>query len=48
MGEERFLDVRNVSKSFGGVKAVNGVSFELRKGEILGIIGHNGSGKPLF
>ena len=45
MDEERFLEVKNVSKFFGGVKAVNGVSFELRKGEILGIIGPNGSGK---
>jgi len=45
MDEERFLEVKNVSKFFGGVKAVNRVSFELQKGEILGIIGPNGSGK---
>jgi len=45
MTNEAILRVRGVSKSFGGVKAVDNVSFELAKGEILGIIGPNGSGK---
>jgi ABC-type branched-subunit amino acid transport system ATPase component len=45
MDEEIILTVDNISKSFGGVKAVQGVSFELRRGEILGVIGPNGSGK---
>lgn len=39
------LEVSNLRKSFGGITAVNGVSFEVRDGEILGIIGPNGSGK---
>jgi branched-chain amino acid transport system ATP-binding protein len=39
------LQVRGLEKRFGGIVAVNGVSFEVRAGEILGIIGPNGSGK---
>ena len=44
-GEPPVLQVRQVEKSFGRVMAVNGISFDLHKGEILGIIGPNGSGK---
>lgn len=39
------LEVKNLSKSFGGVKAVNGVSFSLDSGEALAMIGPNGAGK---
>src|SRR5262249_17541492 len=39
------LAVENVSLAFGGVKAVAGVSFDVRKGEIRAIIGPNGAGK---
>ncbi|MFQ5840755.1 MAG: ABC transporter ATP-binding protein, partial [Candidatus Methylomirabilales bacterium] len=39
------LSVQNVSKTFGGFRALQGVAFEVKEGEFLGLIGPNGSGK---
>ena len=39
------LEMKNISKSFPGVKALDDVSFNLGKGEILGLLGENGAGK---
>ena len=40
-----FLEVKDVRKSYGAIKAVDGVSFNVGPGEIVGVIGPNGSGK---
>ena len=42
---ETVVQVRNITKSFGGIRAVDDVSFDVRQGEILGVIGPNGCGK---
>ena len=39
------LAIRSLSKTFGGVRAVNDVSFEIAQGEFLAMIGPNGAGK---
>ena len=39
------LKIKNIGKNFGGVKAVDDLSFNVDKGEIVGLIGPNGSGK---
>ena len=39
------LQIENLTKSFGGVQAVGGISFELASGELLALIGPNGAGK---
>jgi branched-chain amino acid transport system ATP-binding protein len=39
------VEMRGITKTFGGVHAVERVSVELRAGEVLGLLGHNGAGK---
>ena len=39
------LEIRDVSKSFGGVQAVSGVSLDVQKGDLMSVIGPNGAGK---
>ena len=39
------LEVKNITKDFGGLRANDKISFALGKGELLGLIGPNGAGK---
>ena len=39
------VDIRELSISFGGIKAVDRVSLDLYPGEVVGLLGHNGAGK---
>jgi branched-chain amino acid transport system permease protein len=45
IGERALLQVRGVTKRFGGLQALAGVDLEVREGEIFGLVGPNGSGK---
>lgn len=42
------VEMRNISKRFGGVKAVAEVSIDLMPGEVVGVVGHNGAGKTVL
>lgn len=44
-GDKPLIELRNISISFGGVKAVDHVSVDLFAGEVVGLLGHNGAGK---
>jgi len=44
----KILETNNLSKSFGGVKAINNLDFTLNQNEVRGVIGPNGSGKSTF
>ena len=43
--EAPLVDLRDISISFGGIKAVDHVSIDLYPGEVVGLLGHNGAGK---
>jgi len=48
MTERVVIDVRGMTKSFGDTVAVNGIDLQVRKGEVFGFLGPNGSGKTTF
>lgn len=45
MADNIILEVKNLTKKFGSFEALKGISFVLKKGEILGLLGPNGAGK---
>ena len=45
MGEQTLLEIKNLSKSYGDLIAVNNLSLEIFTGEVFGLLGPNGAGK---
>ena len=44
MGDTMLLEMKNITKEFPGVKALDDVSLEFKEGEILALVGENGAG----
>ena len=45
---DRYVDVRNVRRTYGDDVAVDDVSFQIARGEVFGLLGPNWQGRPLF